>query len=188
MVDILGHLGMALLWLAPAWLAFEHSKTAATFVIAGLPFGLGPDLDLIFSQIFQTIRHHGIFHTILAVTVLATIVGPGVGRLVHRVAGDADWISFETRRDSYRFGFLAVWIAGCSHIFADMLSAPDIAQAVEPFWPLYFESISFDLVWYNASWFNWGLLIAGIVVNTALYFYASRIHRPAAVDNSSEGR
>jgi len=175
---------MALLWLAPAWLAFAHSETAATFVVAGLPFGMVPDLDLVFSQIFRTIRHHGVFHTILAITVFAAIIGPIVGTLLEKVAGGSDWLSLESTHDSYRFGFLAVWIAGLSHIFADMLSAPDIAQAVEPFWPLYFESISFDLVWYNAAWFNWGLLVAGIFVNSVLALYTRNINPKAEVDNS----
>jgi membrane-bound metal-dependent hydrolase YbcI (DUF457 family) len=184
MVDIVGHLGMTLLWLAPAWFAFDHSKTAATFVLTGLPFGLGPDLDLVFSRVFRTIRHHGIFHTILAVTVLAAVVGPVVGKLLQRVAGGSEWFPLKNTDDSYRFGFLAVWIAGCSHIFADMLSAPDIAQAVEPFWPLYFKSVSFDLVWYNASWFNWGLLVAGILVNSGLFLYKRDSGQAAAVSNS----
>ena len=184
MVDISGHLGMTLLWLAPTWLVFDQTKPAATFVLAGLPFGLGPDLDLVFSRLFRTIRHHGIFHTVLAVTVLATIVGPVVGTLLERVVGGSDWFRIEETRDSYRFGFFAVWIAGLSHIFADMLSAPDIAQAVEPFWPLYFESISFDLVWYNAAWFNWGLLAAGIFVNVGLFVYKRDSSQIAAVTDS----
>ncbi len=175
MVDVLGHLGMALLWLAPSWFAFEQSKTAATFVVAGVPFGMGPDLDLVFSRLFRTIGHHGIFHTILAVTVFAAVVGPVVGTLLEKVIGGSDWFAVESTRESYRFGFVAVWIGGLSHIFADMLSAPDISQAVEPFWPLYFESISVDLVWYNAAWVNWGLVIAGILVNAALFRYTSTV-------------
>ncbi len=184
MVDVLGHLGMTLLWLAPSWLVFEQSKTAVTFVVAGLPFGMGPDLDLLFSRLVRTIEHHGSFHTILAVTGFAAVVGPVVGRLLQRLVGGSEWFAVESRRDSYRFGFVAVWIAGLSHVFADMLSAPDIAPAVEPFWPLYFESISVDLVWYNAAWVNWGLLLAGILVNAVLFRYTSTVDRGAEVGNS----
>ena len=184
MVDVSGHLGMTLLWLAPSWLVFEHSKPAAMFVVSGLPFGMGPDLDLVFSRIFRTIRHHGIFHTILAVTVLAAIVGPVVGKLLERVAGGSDWFPVTNTRDSYRFGFLAVWVAGCSHVFADILSAPDIAQAVEPFWPLSLKPVGVDLVWYNAAWFNWGLLVAGILVNAGLFAYNGGIDQMAVVSNS----
>jgi len=175
---------MTLLWLAPSWLLFEEGKTAVTFVVSGLPFGMGPDLDLLFSRLFRTIRHHGISHTILVVTVLAALVGPVVGTVLERLVGGSDWFSLESTRESYRFGFVAVWIAGLSHIFADMLSAPDIAQAVEPFWPLYFESIGVDLVWYNATWFNWGLLVAGILVNAALFSYTSPVDSEAEVGNS----
>ena len=50
-----------------------------------------------------------------------------------------------------------------------MLSAPDISEAIEPLWPLYADSVGIDLVWYNASWFNLGLLIAGVLLNGGLY-------------------
>lgn len=184
MVDVLGHLGMALLWLAPSWFVFAHAKTAATFVVAGLPFGMGPDLDLVVSQLVRTIEHHGIFHTILAVTVFAAIVGPIVGRLLEKVVGGSDWFALESRRESYQFGFVAVWIAGLSHVFADILSAPDISQAVEPFWPLYAESLGIDLVWYNAAWVNWGLVLTGVLVNAALFVYLSDGDETAAIGNS----
>lgn len=171
MVDVVGHLGMALLWLAPAWVVFGQRNTAGTFVLSGVLFGMLPDVDLYLRRVFATVKHHGIFHTVFAVTALAAAIGPVVGTLVEAVARDRDWLSAGADGSSYRFGAFAVWTAGLAHVFADMLSAPDIAEAVEPLWPLYPQSIGIDLVWYNNPWFNWGLFVAGVLVNAGLAVY-----------------
>jgi len=52
-----------------------------------------------------------------------------------------------------------------------MLSAPDLADSIEPLWPIYQGSIGVDLVWYNNPVVNLGLLVAGVVVNVGLYLY-----------------
>jgi len=57
MVDVTGHLGMALLWLAPAWFLLDYRKTAWTFVVSGVLFGMLPDIDLVlggFSRLSST--------------------------------------------------------------------------------------------------------------------------------------
>lgn len=169
MVDVAGHLGMALIWLAPAWFLTEQTRTAAAFVGASVWFGVLPDVDIYLSQLTETVQHHGILHTVLAVTVLAAVLGPALGWLLDRYGRDSRYLSSEIPENTATIGFLAVWIPGLSHVFADMLSAPDIAQAVEPAWPLYQQSIGVDLVWYNDPWFNWGLLLAGIGLNLVLY-------------------
>jgi hypothetical protein len=171
MVDVTGHLGMALLWLAPAWFLLDYRKTAWTFVVSGVLFGMLPDIDLVLEGIFPTVKHHGVFHTILAVTLIAAVIGPVVGKVVEAIAGGTDWLSPEAAAHSVRFGFLAVWIPGLAHVFADMLSAPDLADSIEPLWPIYGGSIGVDLVWYNNPVVNWGLLVAGVVVNVGLYLY-----------------
>lgn len=171
MVDVTGHLGMALLWLAPAWFLLDYRKTAWTFVVSGVLFGMLPDIDLVLEGIFPTVKHHGVFHTILAVTLIAAVIGPVVGKVVEAIAGGTDWLSPEAAARSVRFGFLAVWIPGLAHVFADMLSAPDLADSIEPLWPIYQGSIGVDLVWYNNPVVNLGLLVAGVVVNVGLYLY-----------------
>ncbi|SDF81798.1 LexA-binding, inner membrane-associated putative hydrolase [Halorubrum xinjiangense] len=178
MVDVSGHLGMALLWLAPAWFLLDHRKTAATFVASGVLFGMLPDVDLVLEGLIPTVKHHGVFHTVLAVTIFAAVLGPLVGKAVEAVAGDTEWLSPEAAARSLRFGFLAVWVPGLAHVFADMLSAPDIADSIEPIWPLYGGSIGVDLVWYNNPVVNWGLLVAGVLVNVGLFLYLGR--RPAS--------
>lgn len=104
-------------------------------------------------------------------TILAAIIGPVVGKFVEAVVGDTDWPSPEAAAHIIRFGFLVVWIPGLAHVFADMLSAPDIADSIEPLWPIYRGSIGVGLVWYNDPVVNWGLLVAGVVVNVGLFLY-----------------
>ncbi|WP_135853596.1 metal-dependent hydrolase [Halorussus salinus] len=171
MVDVVGHLGMALVWLAPAWFVIDQRKTAATFVAAGFWFGMLPDVDLVLSNWFPTIKHHGIFHTVLAVTLLAAVIGPLVGWVLKKGLDDSEWFSEAAERSAYSLGFVMVWVAGLAHVFADMLSAPDIAEAVEPLWPLYRQSFGIDIVWYNNPWFNWGLFVTGILLNVGLYYW-----------------
>ncbi|MFC6939522.1 metal-dependent hydrolase [Salinirubellus sp. GCM10025818] len=173
MVDVVGHLGMALLWLVPAWFILDRPKTAATFVLSGFLFGMLPDVDLFLRGVFPTIKHHGIFHTVLVVTILAAVIGPIVGWILEEALSGSDWLSPQAEGNIYGFGFLAVWIPGLAHVFADMLSAPDIAEAVEPFWPIYQQSLGIDIVWYNNPWFNWGLFVAGILLNVGIYYYVS---------------
>jgi len=104
MVDVTGHLGMALLWLAPAWFLLDYRKTAWTFVVSGVLFGMLPDIDLVLEGIFPTVKHHGVFHTILAVTLIAAVIGPVVGKVVEAIAGGTDWLSPEAAARSVRFG------------------------------------------------------------------------------------
>lgn len=172
MVDVLGHLGMALLWLAPAWFIIDKRKTAATFVAVGFWFGMLPDVDLVLSNYIQTIEHHGVFHTILVVTVLAAIIGPLVGGLLKRTVGGSAWFTDRAADNAASFGFVMVLVAGLSHLFGDILSAPDISERIEPFWPLYVQPVSVDVFWYTSPWVNWGLLVAGVVVNVGLYLRA----------------
>ena len=172
MVDVIGHLGMALIWLAPAWFFIDRKKTAATFVGIGFLFGLLPDSDLYLRQIFPTVKHHGLMHTVLVVTLIAVVLGPLVGWILKAAIDDRDWLSPGARDNALAFGFLMVWIPGLSHLFADMLSAPDIAEAIEPFWPIYQQTIGIDIVWYSDPWFNWGLFLVGLGLNVALYAYS----------------
>ena len=79
MVDVAGHLGMALIWLAPAWFFIDSGKTAGTFVGIGFWFGTLPDIDLYLQKVFRTVKHHGIVHTVLTVSLIALVLGPLVG-------------------------------------------------------------------------------------------------------------
>lgn len=170
MVDVIGHLGMALIWLAPAWFFIDRSKTGLTFVGTGFWFGMAPDIDLALQGIVPTIKHHGILHTVLFVTVFAAVVGPIVGWVLEKTLGGSEWFSEAASRASLKIGFIAVWVSGLAHLSADILSAPDISEAIEPFWPLYRSSLGIDIVWYNNPWFNWGLFVVGVLLNVGLWY------------------
>lgn len=180
MVDVVGHLGMALIWLAPAWFFIDSRKTAATFVGVGFWFGMLPDVDLVLSNLIGTIRHHGVFHTILAVGIMAAVIGPAVGWVLKKALGGTEWFSDAAADSAASLGFVMVFVAGVAHVFADVLSAPDISQGVEPFWPLYAQTLGIDVVWYNNPWFNWGLFLVGVALNVALYVRATP-ERPQGV-------
>lgn len=171
MVDVVGHLGMALIWLAPAWLAIDRVKTVTTFVGVGFWFGLLPDSDLYIRRVLKTVKHHGVLHTVLGVTIIAAVLGPLIAWLLERMLAGTEWFSRTAERYTFAFGFLMVWVSGLSHIFADMLSAPDIAEPLEPLWPLYQQSFGIDVVWYSDPWVNRGLLIVGLVLNMGMYYW-----------------
>ena len=187
MVDVLGHLGMALLWLAPAWYFLDRRKTAAAVVGTGFWFGMLPDVDLVLSNYLSGIHHHGVFHTVLVVTILAAILGPLLGRTLEAVGDDASWFSAEAEADALKLGFVVVWVAGLSHLFADMLSAPDVASRIEPLWPLYDGSIVFvDLLWYKSFWATWALLFAGLAVNVGAWYWKGASEEPRTSSVASE--
>lgn len=171
-VDVIGHLGMALIWLAPSWLVFDHPKTAVTVIVASFWFGMLPDIDLVLSNYIQTVNHHGLFHTVVVVTLLAAVLGPALGWMLKELCGDSEWFSPEATNNAGTIGFLGVWIAGLSHLFADMLSAPDIAPPIEPFWPLFNASVvQIDVFRVSSFWATWGLLTVGVVVNAGLWYW-----------------
>ena len=173
MVDVLGHLGMAMIWLAPAWFFIDRPKTAATFVFAGFWFGMLPDVDLVLSNYVAGIHHHGVVHTILTVTVAALVLGPILGWVLKKALGGTEWFSARAADRAHVMGFIAVWVAGLSHLFADMLSAPDVASPIEPLWPLYNGPIVLvDVFWYSSFWATWALLAAGLVINLVLWYWS----------------
>lgn len=180
MVDVLGHIGMALIWLAPAWVHFESPKTAAVFVVTCAPFGMLPDVDLYLSNLFTTVHHHGVFHTIVVVTLLSAVIGPLLGMLLDRlVETSGEFVPNQSRIPATMWS-LGVWIGSLSHLFADMLSAPDVAPPIEPLWPVYNgQLLHIDLVWFTSPRATWGLFAVGILLNAVLYQRMSR----AAVDS-----
>ena len=173
MVDVIGHLGMALIWLAPTWIAVDRPKTAATAIATGFWFGMFPDVDLVVSNYLASVQHHGVFHTILAVLIFAAVVGPIVGWIWKSWLGDSEWFSPEATDRAYQFGFVIVFVAALSHLFADMLSAPDIAPPIEPLWPLVNgQIVTVDLVWYTSPLATWGFFLVGLAVNIGVGYWA----------------
>ena len=172
MVDVLGHLGMALVWLSPSWLFIDEQRTAVTVLAVGFWFGMLPDADLVVSNIDALgIHHHGIFHTVLFVTLAAAILGPLLGLAMRRVFGDTKWLSARAADRAVPLGVVVVFVTGLSHLFADMLSAPDTATRIEPLWPLVKGPIVYmDVLYYKSFWATTALFVAGLAFNVAFWY------------------
>jgi hypothetical protein len=61
-----------------------------------------------------------------------------------------------------------LFLGGVSQVLGDMLSAPDIAQPIEPLWPLVNEPISLDVLYYSSVWWNLGLLVVAVLAHLAM--------------------
>ena len=158
---------MALIWLSIGWVLYDR-RAALGFVLLGVPFGLLPDSDLWLAKVFPTVTHHGITHTVLFVSVAAVVVGAILGRwVVPRL--EERYVPASDVGGRYAYAIGAVWVAGLSHLFADMLSAPDIAEPIEPFWPVYSAPIGLDVFYYTGMMANWGLLLIGLVLTAACW-------------------
>ena len=73
MVDVMGHVAIAVLWGVPAWALWE-GRVALAFVALAVTTAMLPDVDLLL-RAFLPVQHHGITHTVVFVTALAFDVG-----------------------------------------------------------------------------------------------------------------
>jgi membrane-bound metal-dependent hydrolase YbcI (DUF457 family) len=164
---------MALLFAAPAWFVWGR-RVATSFTAFALVTAMLPDADL-YLQAVLPISHHGITHTFLFVIVASLVTAAIAARLLtpwlndHRLIRSTD-ISGETVFVFAASGFM---VGGFSHIFADMLSAPDIAAPLAPLWPVYREHIVIDVIYYNSPWWNFGLIAVAIALHLVLARYES---------------
>ncbi|PSQ09036.1 metal-dependent hydrolase [Halobacteriales archaeon QS_5_68_33] len=168
MVKLMGHLGMALLWSLPVWFVWEWRVNLA-FIGFALSTSMLPDVDLVLRD-FLPVVHHGITHTVVFVVATGLVVGAVVEFGLRRWL-DRAWFGQRGLAVSQwaLFTFIAggLVLGGFSHLFADMLSAPDIAAPVEPFWPVFDKPWSVDLIYYSAFAWNVGLLAVGILAHLA---------------------
>ena len=170
MVDITGHVAFGLLFALPAW-QFWTGRTSVAFVAIAAVSSLLPDVDLWLAVLFpEAVHHHGVTHTVVFVTCAALVGGVIVAGLFAERFDD--WTGSEEfdRRRLFLFSFLGVLAGGLAHVFADMLSAPDISTPIEPLWPFVDGSWGIDLVWYNARWINVGFLAVMVVVHVAVAY------------------
>lgn len=175
MVDIMGHIAMGLLWAAPAWF-FWSDRASIVFIAFTAIAALFPDIDLWVSALFPgLVHHHGVFHTVLFVTISSLVVGALIAvTLTRPIARRLDNERFDTG-SLFVFSTAALLLGGLSHLFADMLSAPDIASPIEPFWPFFQKPWSVDLIWYNSPWWNAGLLIVAGLLHLGLAYITNPV-------------
>jgi len=176
-VDITGHLAFGLLFALPAWHVLDD-RASIGFIALTVVAALLPDIDLWLQTLFPSeFHHHGVTHTVLF-AVGASLVGGTVvaGLLRQRVD---DWIDDEhvgTRR-LFRIAAVAVLAGTLSHVFADILSAPDISTPIEPFWPFFAMPWTIDLVWYNAVWINYGFFAVMVVTHVVVAYLTTPVDR-----------
>ena len=172
MVDAAGHFGAALIVLSPIWFYYD-SRAAATFVAFGLPFSQLPDIDIWLKAIIPTIHHHGITHTILFVTLVSLAGTVIITPTLLSTLKDTDRLPGDEINRPYRFTFSAFWVASLCHIGMDMVASPDVKryQPVEPFWPLFHQPVTLDVIYYDAFVWNWGLLAVGTAITLGLWWW-----------------
>ena len=169
MVDVLGHLGMSLLWATPAWVLWGRRRAAA-FLVPVLLASLSPDVDLYLAGV----PHHGPTHTLLFVTAVAVVGGALLTGVVHLARrrqwwpGRRDWSMAPTET----FAFLAagLLVGGSSHVFTDMLSTSSTELPVNPFWPVIEKPFSVYLIQqFSAPLWNGGLLLLAVLIHAVLF-------------------
>lgn len=178
MVDVMGHLAMGLLWAAPAWFIWSR-KVSLAFIGLVVSTSPLPDVDLWIERVAPaTVHHHGVTHTVVFVVLVSLVAGAIVAAVFAR--------PLERRFESDRFDTMRVFafavggllLGGLSHLFADMLSAPDIAQPIAPFWPFIDKPWSVDLIWYDSPVWNVGFLAAVVLLHVVLAYIATPVERP----------
>ena len=179
MVDVLGHFGMALLWAIPAWIIWD-GRVSMVFIGLTLVTAMLPDADLVLRNFFA-VHHHGITHTVVFIVTVALIAG-AIVELGFKSWFERAWLKSEgyTISTGALFVFVAAgfMLGGFSHLFADMLSAPDIAQPIEPFWPLLDKPWSVDVAYYTSPWWNAGLLTLALALHAVLAYLDLDIGHP----------
>lgn len=138
--------------------------TAFTLLTAMLP-----DVDLVLSQ-YLPIAHHGVTHTIVFVAIVSVLVGAVASRWLTDWLNAHSWIRSETiaGKTVFAFATAGMLVGGMSHLFADVLSAPDIAAPLSPFWPVYTEPVIVDVIYYQNPYWNFGLFGVAIALHLLL--------------------
>ncbi|ELZ22286.1 N-acetyltransferase GCN5 [Halosimplex carlsbadense 2-9-1] len=183
MVDVMGHLAMGLLWSLPAWFVW-HDRVSVVFVALAVFMAPIPDVDKYIAMVFpDAVHHHGVTHTVVFVVAAALVLGAlAAWLLTDRVDR---WVNHEHFDSSSMFVFAtaAVLVGGLSHVFADMLSAPDISTPIEPLWPVVDGSWGLDLIWYNNPLWNVVFLAVMLLAHGVLAYSAFKIDHPYRIQN-----
>jgi membrane-bound metal-dependent hydrolase YbcI (DUF457 family) len=160
MPELLGHLAMGLLFALPAWMLWD-GRTAASFVLFVLATSKLPDVDLVLQGLGLPVQHHGVFHTVLFVSLFSVLAGAVAVALFRPVIrrwcglGEGEAVHSGT---VYLFVTGGLVLGGVSHLVADMLAA-DGYQPIEPFWPIVQETYPVHAIHYSSPWINLWLLV-----------------------------
>lgn len=173
MVAPLGHVAMGLLWAVPAWFLWD-GRISVAFVAFVVSTSLLPDIDYYLQAPVPGFHHHGVMHTALFVVVVAVLVGWLATTLVDRVVKrwwareEEGWLA---EREVYAFVTGGFILGGLSHLAADVLSAPDGSEPIEPLWPVVETAIGLDVVYYADPKWNLGLLSVAVALHAVLAYF-----------------
>lgn len=173
MVDVTGHIGMALLFAAPAWIAWGR-RGALGFTAFALTTAMLPDTDLVLRHVVP-VTHHGITHTLLFVVLVSVVAGVFAAKwLTARFNAHGRIESTEIAGETvFAFATAGLILGGTSHLFADVLSAPDVAAPLAPFWPVVKEHVIVDVIYYDSPVWNFGLIAVAVALHLVLARYES---------------
>jgi len=123
-------------------------------------------------------HHHGVTHTVVFVVLASVVAGVVAAALLTRPLDDwLGWDRFD-RWSMFGFAFLAFFLGGLSHLFADMLSAPDISTPIEPLWPLVQQPVGLDVIYYEDPLYNGVFFVAMLALHTVVAYVADPVeHR-----------
>ncbi|MFC6724041.1 metal-dependent hydrolase [Halobium palmae] len=158
-----GHIGMALLFAAPAWFVFHGLKTNLAFTALAASTGMLPDGDLLLMR-YVFVEHHGLTHSLLFIVPTALVLGGIATGIYLAVRGSSDY----STRQVYAFATVALFAGMLAHVFADVLTTPDIAPPIKPLYPLLETRLVLDAAFVKSKLWNLGTLGLGIVVQVGL--------------------
>lgn len=181
MVDAMGHVALGLLWAVPVWFVWT-GRMSLVFIGFVILAALLPDVDRWIDIVVPgLVHHHGVTHTVVFVVLSSLFIGAVVVTTlrspIERCLGSD---RFDTS-SLFVFVFGALLLGGLSHLFGDSLSAPDIAQQIEPFWPFFDKPYSIDVIWYNSPWWNVGLLAVAIGIHLFVAYISESIEHFSGV-------
>ncbi|MFB1064362.1 metal-dependent hydrolase [Natrinema sp. H-ect4] len=171
MVEPIGHAATALLFAVPAWFLWGR-RPAVTFTVLTQVTSVLPDVDIYLREYFShpLLQHHGITHTIPFMLVVGAVFGAVAARVLMPFLNATRLIHSDSITPSTTFVFTtgAFWAGGISHVLVDLLSAkPD--AAVAPLWPLYRGDVIVNIVAYDSTPVNLGLILTAVVLHVGLY-------------------
>lgn len=181
MVDTTGHLAMGLLFALPAWFLWTE-RVSLAFVGFAVLAAQAPDVDVYLAAVAPSaFHHHGVTHTVVFVLAVSLVGGALAAVALTRPIDD--WIDADRFDWKSTFGFAAgaFLVGGLSHIFADVLSAPDVSTPLEPLWPFLDRPVALDLIWYDSPLWNVGLLILAVFLHALLAYFADTVDHPSRV-------
>jgi len=170
----LGHVGMALLFVAPAAVLLDRKRRYLPVAVLAVATALLPAIDgkIPFSH------HHGGPHTVLFALSATLVVGLAfafVSVNVRWLARRIDSVPAFRPRSAFALGAGGTLAGLASHLLADVLMIPIADNPVEPFWPVSEQAVALGLMYPGDPAWNYGLLGAGIAVQVGLTVHILRI-------------